>query len=128
MCAPITGEGMSGLAETEQSVVYRYTSDGLRIDEDENVWKESTDLEDVGGLAASGDARTDAFSGRWQWDSAELETDEALAYNRIRCYDPSIGRWINADPLGFDSGNADRYPYVSMLCRGRRCRRPQCNW
>ncbi|HWY88233.1 MAG TPA: RHS repeat-associated core domain-containing protein [Gemmataceae bacterium] len=103
------------MPKTEQSVVYRYTSDGLRIEEDESVWKESTGSKDGDGLAVSADARTDAFSGRWQWDSAELERDEALAYNRVRCFDPTIGRWINGDPLGFESGDANCYRYISPM-------------
>jgi RHS repeat-associated protein len=113
MCAPITDQVMSGLPKTERSVVYRYMSDGLRIDEDERVSKESGDSEAGGGSALSGDGRPEGFSGRWQWDSAEIETDEALAYIQVRCFDPTIGRWINGDPLGFESGDANCYRYVS---------------
>jgi len=113
MCAPITDQVMSGLPKTEQSVVYRYTSGGLRIDEDENVSKESTDSGDGGGLAVSKDRRTQGFSGHWRWNSVELETDEALAYIQVRSFDPTIGRWINGDPLGYVSGDAHCYPYVN---------------
>ena len=96
MCAPTTDQVMRGLAETQQRVVYRYTSDGLRIDEDESVWKESTDSENGGGLATSADARTGPFSSRCQWDSAELETDEARGVHSgslLRSNDRPLDQW-----------------------------------
>jgi RHS repeat-associated protein len=47
------------------------------------------------------------FTGR-EWDA---ESD--LQYNRARWYDPSTGRWMSQDPLGFDAGDSNLYRYVS---------------
>jgi RHS repeat-associated protein len=37
----------------------------------------------------------------------------SLQYNRARYYDPSIGRWISQDPLGFEAGDSNLYRYVN---------------
>jgi RHS repeat-associated protein len=36
-----------------------------------------------------------------------------LQYNRARWYDPTTGRWISQDPLGFDAGDSNLYRYVN---------------
>ena len=35
-----------------------------------------------------------------------------LIYVRARYYDPKNGRWISRDPIGFDGGDVNLYPYV----------------
>jgi RHS repeat-associated protein len=47
----------------------------------------------------------------WTW--REREVDEALMYQRARHYDPSVGRWISNDPLGYDACEEHLYPYVT---------------
>jgi RHS repeat-associated protein len=47
-----------------------------------------------------------AFTGR-QFDQAT-----GLQNNLNRWYDPSIGRWISEDPIGFEAGDANLYRYV----------------
>jgi hypothetical protein len=37
--------------------------------------------------------------------------DDEILCNRARCYDPSIGRWINEDPVGYDSSEANQFRY-----------------
>ena len=39
--------------------------------------------------------------------------DDDLYYYRARYYDPSIGRFLSEDPLGFSSGDFNWYRYVS---------------
>src|SRR5690606_4120809 len=46
------------------------------------------------------------FAGR-EWDPATR-----LYYNRARYYDPEIGRFISADPIGFWSGEINLYRYA----------------
>jgi RHS repeat-associated protein len=48
-----------------------------------------------------------AFTGR------ERDVETGLQYNRARWYDPSTGRWITQDPLGFDAGDSNLYRYVN---------------
>jgi RHS repeat-associated protein len=49
---------------------------------------------------------------RYKWTGRELDALTTLQYNRGRNYDPTIGRWISQDPIGFDAGDANLYRYV----------------
>ena len=31
-------------------------------------------------------------------------------YDHSRCYDPSQGRWLNQEPLGFEAGQDNMFP------------------
>jgi len=46
---------------------------------------------------------------RYRW--AGRDDEAGLYYNRVRCYDPSVGRWVSSAPLGAAPGAADLYPY-----------------
>src|SRR5262249_23286124 len=41
-----------------------------------------------------------------------LDSETGLQFNRMRYYDPKMGRWTSQDPLGFRAGDADLYRYV----------------
>ncbi len=47
-----------------------------------------------------------AFTGRW------FDKTTGLQNNDERWYDPSIGRWMSEDPIGFSGGDANLYRYV----------------
>jgi RHS repeat-associated protein len=51
--------------------------------------------------------------GRYAWTGREVDVETGLQYNRARYYDPSTGRWLNQDPLGFDAGDSNLYRYVN---------------
>ncbi len=46
------------------------------------------------------------FTGR------EFDAESDLYYYRARYYDPNSGRFLTADPIGFDGGDANLYRYV----------------
>jgi len=48
-----------------------------------------------------------AFTGR-EWDA-----DSELSYNRARWYDPTVGKFLSEDPIGFDGGDVNLARYVS---------------
>lgn len=50
--------------------------------------------------------------GRYGYTGREFDATLDLQYNRARYYDPSIGRWMSQDPIGFGSGTTDLYQYV----------------
>ena len=64
--------------------------------------------EDVSGSA---DLRPHGYTGglgvRNDWDSSDLH------YMRHRYYDPQLGRWLSADPIGF-AGGLNLYTYVGQ--------------
>jgi len=47
-----------------------------------------------------------SYTGR-EWDK-----ETGLYYYRARYYDPSVGRFIQKDPIGFDGGDVNLYGYV----------------
>ena len=54
-----------------------------------------------------------AAAGRYLWTGREYDSLTGLQYNRGRYYDPSTGRWISQDPMGFDAGDSNLYRYVN---------------
>ncbi len=40
------------------------------------------------------------------------DTESGLHYNWHRYYDPETGRYISADPIGFEGGDVNLYVYV----------------
>jgi RHS repeat-associated protein len=47
------------------------------------------------------------FTGR------EFDSESHLYYYRARYYDPALGRFLSADPIGFAAGDSNFYRYVS---------------
>jgi len=38
----------------------------------------------------------------------------ALSYNRVRFYDPRLGRWTSEDPVAFVGGDENLYRYPGI--------------
>ncbi len=55
------------------------------------------------------DQTTDAD--RFDYIGRDFDPEVVLQYNRARHYDPTVGRWINQDPVRFEDG-ANLYRYV----------------
>lgn len=53
------------------------------------------------------------YRGYYTYTSREFDVETALQFNRARYYDPTTGRWITQDPLGFDAGDSNLYRYVN---------------
>jgi RHS repeat-associated protein len=49
---------------------------------------------------------------RYLWTGRELDTLTGLQYNRNRWYDPTLGRWLSEDPIGFWGGDYNLGRYV----------------
>ncbi len=54
---------------------------------------------------------TEGIFNSYRYTGREQDPETGLYYYRARYYDPSIGRFISEDPIGFDGG-ADFYAYV----------------
>ena len=46
------------------------------------------------------------------FDAWDLGQDRSWRNQLHRWYDPSAGRWISEDPIGFEAGDANLYRYV----------------
>lgn len=64
--------------------------------------------EPFGKAAASGEASSSAF----QFTGRESGGATGLQYSRARYYNPSWGRFISEDPIGFAGGDSNLYSYV----------------
>jgi RHS repeat-associated protein len=56
---------------------------------------------------------TTAADFRFGYTGRELDGETGLYYYRARYYDPSLGRFISEDPIGFSAGDTNLYRYVS---------------
>jgi hypothetical protein len=48
---------------------------------------------------------------RFAWARRHHEVDRPMQYNRARCFDASVGRWLSAEPLAWGSEDSDLFPY-----------------
>jgi len=48
---------------------------------------------------------------RYRWVGRELATETELQYNRARCFDQSLGRWLSDEPLACNADEPVVYPY-----------------
>ena len=103
MCAPIPFQKWDGSPEGERSVVYHYGADSTRLTEEEFLSADSRDFEG------------NPVRPPYQWLGRELPVETELQFNRVRHFDPTPGRWLSADPLGFDDGEEHCYPYPSRI-------------
>ena len=52
---------------------------------------------------------------RFLYHSHELDVEAGLQYNRARHYDPTVGRWINQEPVGYEAGDVNLYRYAGNV-------------
>ena len=56
--------------------------------------------------------QTGSVENSYTYTAREWDTETGLYFYRARYYDPTIGRFINADPIGFSGGDVNFYVYV----------------
>jgi RHS repeat-associated protein len=56
-------------------------------------------------------ASSGTLANPFQYTGRELDSETGLYYYRARYFDPTTGRFLSEDPLGFDA-DTDFYPYV----------------
>jgi RHS repeat-associated protein len=56
---------------------------------------------------------TPSYGDRYKFTGREADADTKLQYNRARYYDPTTGRWVRQDPIGFAAGDVNLYRYVA---------------
>jgi RHS repeat-associated protein len=54
-----------------------------------------------------------ADSEHYRFTAREVAGESALLYPRARFYDPTPGRWLSEDALGFFAGDDHLHPYPS---------------
>src|SRR5712692_7728895 len=87
-------KSLEGDLQSEARVIYRQA---IR----ENVY------DSFGNVTASAGSLTNPF----RYTGREWDTETNLQFSRARYYDPSVGRFLSEDPLGFKAA-PNFYPYV----------------
>ena len=64
------------------------------------------------GYDSFGNPTNTGFSSRYQFTGREFDSFSGLQFSRARWYDPTIGRFISEDPIGFRAGDINLYGYV----------------
>ncbi len=59
-----------------------------------------------------GNPSNSSFSSRYQFTGREWDSFSNLQFSRARWYDPTVGRFISEDPIGFNGGDVNLYGYV----------------
>src|SRR4051812_34415766 len=54
----------------------------------------------------------DPVSSMWGYTARQSDLVTGLQYNRARWYDPSNGRFLTEDPVGYAGGDANLYRYT----------------
>jgi RHS repeat-associated protein len=54
---------------------------------------------------------------RFAFSVLEELAGEGLHAAATRCYNPTPGRWLDLDPIGFEAGDANLYRYVNTEAR-----------
>jgi len=100
------------LAMLRSSATSYYNADGLgsitSLANPSGTLTQTYTFDSFGKQTATSGSLTNPF----QYTARESDSETGLYYYRARYYDPTIGRFLNEDPIGF-SGGADFYSYVN---------------
>ena len=100
------------LAMLRSSTTSYYNADGLgtvtSLASGAGVLTQTYTFDSFGKQTASSGSLVNPF----QYSGRELDSESGLYYNRARYYDPSVGRFLSEDPLGFGGDGANFYSYV----------------
>jgi RHS repeat-associated protein len=100
------------LAMLRSSATSFYNADGLgsvtSLANGSGALTQSYTYDSFGNVTASSGSVSNPF----QYTGREMDTETGLYFNRARYYDPTAGRFLSEDPIGFVSA-IDFYTYVS---------------
>jgi RHS repeat-associated protein len=90
---------------------YFYTMDGLGSVR--NLTNSTQDIVEQYDYDSFGNLTAPPTTGNpYTYTSREYDPETGLLFYRARYYDPATGRFLTADPIGFDSGDVNFYAYV----------------
>jgi RHS repeat-associated protein len=100
------------LSELRSGVIGFYQQDGLgstiSVTSAAGALADTYTYDSFGNLTASSGTSTNPL----RYTTREFDQETGFYFNRARYYDPSSGRFLSEDPLGFAGGDIDFYAYV----------------
>jgi RHS repeat-associated protein len=100
------------LAEDRSGTTSYYEADGLgsvsSLTSTAAALADTYTYDSFGNLTNSAGSVSNPFS----YTAREFDAETGLYYYRARYYDPTIGRFLGEDPIGFQAGDSNFYRYV----------------
>ncbi len=103
--APYTG---NYYVHTDQLGTPRAITDGNTV-----IWRWESDPFGTTGAQEDPDGDSTSFTYNLRFPGQYYDDETGLHYNYYRTYDPSIGRYLRSDPIGF-AGGPNSYSYVGL--------------
>ncbi len=106
-----------GLADSTGVLVERYTYDPygrtlVETSDGQGGWTANL----CGGSAgASPSLCYSAFGNPWLWTGQRYDAGTGLYSFLFRAYSPSLGRWLQRDPIGYAGGSINLHEYVAGM-------------
>jgi RHS repeat-associated protein len=101
------------LAMLRSSTTSYYDQDGLNsvtsLSNAAGALAQTYTFDSFGNQTASSGSLTNPF----RYTGREFDSEMSLYYYRARYYDPTMGRFLSEDPIGFSSDTSNFYDYVS---------------
>ena len=126
-----TNDGLDVLVDNDAGTLTKYLNgpgidNKLRVQTGSSVNYFLTDhLGSTNGLAAPsgalvasttydsfGNSTITNFPSRYRFTGREVDSFSGLQFSRARFYDPTLGRFISEDPIGFRGGDVNLFGYV----------------
>jgi RHS repeat-associated protein len=109
----VLGGGVDApLAETRLGTTSYYEADGLgsvtSLSNSSGVLANTYTYDSYGKLTAS----TGTITNSYRYTGRDFDSETGLYYYRARYYDPTTGRFLSEDPIGFMGGDVNLYAYV----------------
>lgn len=105
--AVLTGTG-NYYVHTDQLGTPRAITDGNTV-----IWRWESDPFGTTGAQEDPDGDSTSFTYNLRFPGQYYDDETGLHYNYYRTYDPSIGRYLRSDPIGF-AGGPNSYSYVEL--------------
>ena len=104
--------GLLGMKENNKNYTYLYDGNG-------NVTTVLDDTQNVAALYGYQPFGEPTFKGGaldqpYRFSTKRYDENTGLSYYGYRFYNPTIGRWMNRDPLGFGGGDLNLYGMVGQ--------------
>jgi len=72
-----------------------------------DVWGKGSGFDSAGAAITPG-----SFASRFLFTGREYDPETALYHYRARAYSPTLGRFLQTDPIDFDAGDVNLFRYV----------------
>jgi RHS repeat-associated protein len=77
------------------------------------AWQSSADPYGAGSAVAEPDGNGSSVTFNLRFPGQYYDAETGLNYNYLRNYDPTVGRYVESDPIGLNGGSYSTYAYAN---------------